>query len=73
MLGPIGKLLIALGAVAILVGVLFLVFGRLGIGRLPGDISFQRGRVTIFFPVVTCLVVSLALSLIMSFIARWRR
>ena len=56
------RLLIAAGVVLILAGLLI----RLGvpIGRLPGDIVIRRGGGTFYFPIVTCLVVSVVLSLI---------
>ena len=53
----------------IVLGILFIVAGlaiKLGvpIGRLPGDIVIRRGNSTFYFPIVTCIVVSLVLSLI---------
>jgi hypothetical protein len=53
----------------IVIGVLFVVAGLLvkfgvPIGRLPGDIVVRRGGGTFYFPIVTCLVVSVVLSLI---------
>ncbi|MFL6527968.1 MAG: DUF2905 domain-containing protein [Chthoniobacterales bacterium] len=66
----IGKLLVALGAIAIVIGVLIWAgFGN-WIGRLPGDIRIQRGNGAFFFPIVTCIVISIVLSLLMSFFRR---
>ena len=67
----IGKLLIIVGGVVVAVG-LFLYFGlRLPfLGRLPGDISIDRGNVHFYFPVVTCLVLSLVLTLILNLFFR---
>ena len=56
------RLLIVLGVLLILAGLAI----RLGvpIGRLPGDIVVHRGNSTFYFPIVTCIVVSVILSLI---------
>ena len=61
--------------VFIVVGVVLLVIGLLlkagvPLGRLPGDVAIRRGSGTFYFPIVTCLVVSVVLSLIS---ALWRR
>jgi len=64
-MSELGRPLIVVGAVLLLVG-LFLTFGpRIpGVGRLPGDIVWRRGNTTVYFPIVTCLVLSLVLSLL---------
>ena len=64
-MSEMGRPLIVVGAVLLLLG-LFLTFGpRIpGIGRLPGDIVWRRGNTTVYFPIVTCLVLSLVLSLL---------
>jgi hypothetical protein len=49
------------------------LWGGLGsgwLGRLPGDIRIERGNSAFYFPVVTCLIISIALSLILSFFSR---
>ena len=63
-----GRLLIAAGVVLILVGLL--VQMGLPLGRLPGDIRVQRGNSTFYFPIVTCIVVSIVLTLIAAFFRR---
>jgi hypothetical protein len=63
-----GKLLVLLGLGVALVGVL--VMAGLPLGRLPGDIVVRRGNSTFYFPVVTCIVVSLVLTLLMSLLRR---
>jgi hypothetical protein len=62
----LGRTLIILGAVLVLFGVLFTLGGRLPfrIGRLPGDIVYQGKNTTFFFPWVTCLLISVVLSII---------
>ena len=66
-----GRLLIAAGVILVLVG--FLVQMGLPIGRLPGDIRIQRGNSTFYFPIVTCIVLSVVLSLLFSLFSMFRR
>lgn len=55
----IGKLLIG-GAVLLLVlGGLFLLLGRLGLDRLPGDLVFRRGNATVYFPIGLMILLSI--------------
>lgn len=62
----IGKVLIGLGVLIVVVGIVFLLLGRtnLPIGRLPGDILYRGKHTTFYFPLVTCIVVSVVLSLV---------
>jgi hypothetical protein len=59
------KWLITLGVVLVVLGVLWPVLARLGLGHLPGDIRIERKGFTFYFPVVSCLVVSAVISLIL--------
>ena len=59
------RFLIGLGLVTLLAGIAWPVLSRIGIGRLPGDISFQRGGTSFYFPIVTCIVLSIVLSALM--------
>jgi hypothetical protein len=64
-MGDLGKLLIIFGAVLVGVGLLLTLVGKIPwLGRLPGDIYYKSDHVTFYFPVVTCLIVSVALSLL---------
>jgi hypothetical protein len=56
------RLLIGLGLVILVAGITWPILSRIGLGRLPGDIVFQRGGVTFYFPVVTCILISIVLS-----------
>jgi hypothetical protein len=56
------RLLIGVGVAILLVGVTWPLLRRIGLGRLPGDIFVQRGGTTFYFPVVTCIIISIALS-----------
>lgn len=60
----IRKLLIAAGGVLLLAGLLWPWLSRLGLGRLPGDIVIERGSSRFYFPVVTCILISVVLSLV---------
>lgn len=62
--GVMGKWLIWLGLVLVLIGICWPVVRKLGIGSLPGDIFIRKGGFTFYFPVVTCLVISLILTVI---------
>lgn len=65
------KLLIMTGAVLIVIGLLWSVGGRfLHLGRLPGDIVVEKENFRFYFPIVTCLVLSIGLSLIL-YLVRW--
>ena len=54
--------LVAIGLVLVLVGLLWPLLSKLGLGRLPGDIVIERGNFRFYFPIVTCLIVSVVLS-----------
>lgn len=65
------KLLIIGGIVMIVVGLLWMAFGRwLPFGKLPGDIAVEKENFKFYFPVVTCIVLSIGLSLVM-YVIRW--
>ena len=56
------RFLIGLGLVLLFAGLAWPWLGRIGLGRLPGDILIQRGGTTSYFPLVTCLLISIVLS-----------
>ena len=56
------RVLIGLGVLLLLAGIAWPLLTRIGLGRLPGDFMFQRGGATFYFPLVTCLIVSIVLS-----------
>ncbi|EMT38611.1 Protein of unknown function [Thermoanaerobacter thermohydrosulfuricus] len=64
MFDSFGKMLIFIGAILILIGVLFSVGSKIGLGRLPGDIVYQKGNFTFYFPIMTSLLLSLVFTLI---------
>jgi len=57
------RLLIALGLLILMAGIAWPILSRSGLGRLPGDVVIPRGN-TFYFPLVTCLLVSIALSVL---------
>jgi hypothetical protein len=59
------RVLITLGLVILAIGLLWPYLSRLGLGRLPGDIVVERENMTFYFPLMTCLLVSLLLSLVL--------
>jgi hypothetical protein len=67
----LGKLLVIVGFVIVVLGVLLWTgIGTGWLGRLPGDIRLERGNSVLYFPIVTCIIISIALSLIFSLFRR---
>jgi hypothetical protein len=56
------RFLIALGLLILVAGIMWPILSRMGLGRLPGDIAIRRGGATFYFPIVTCILVSIVLS-----------
>jgi hypothetical protein len=66
MLEGFGKTLIYIGIVLIIVGIVFSASGKIAwLGNLPGDIYIQRGRFTFYFPLATCLLISVIITLVL--------
>ena len=68
------KTLIYIGIFFIIAGVAWMGLDQLGLprflGHLPGDIRFTRGSTSFYFPIVTCIVISVVLSIILNFFSR---
>ena len=63
----LGRLLLLIGGAIVVLGAILVVVGRVPfLGRLPGDISIRRGNTSFFFPIVTCLVLSVALTVVVN-------
>ena len=58
------KILIIIGIILLIIGLLYPYIKQLGLGQLPGDILFKTGNSTFFFPVMTCLIISIILTII---------
>ena len=59
------RFLIVLGLAILVIGVLWPYLSRIGLGHLPGDIVIKRDNVTFYFPLMTCLLLSLLFSLVL--------
>lgn len=70
----LGKLIVIIGVITTLVGlVIWSGFTPKWLGRLPGDIRIERGHSAFYFPIVTCIILSIVLSLLLSFFSIFRR
>jgi hypothetical protein len=58
------RFLIVLGLVIIVIGMLWPYLSQIGLGRLPGDIVIERENMTFYFPLMTCLLLSVLFSLV---------
>ena len=63
----IGKFLVIVGVLLVAIGLFVMIgsrFSFFGLGRLPGDIAFKGKNVQFYFPIVTCLVLSVVLTMV---------
>jgi hypothetical protein len=68
-LSSLGKLLLLLAGVFGVVGLVLLLLGQVPfLGKLPGDLVIRRGGVSFFFPIVTCIVLSVVLTVLINLI-----
>jgi hypothetical protein len=68
-LSSLGKLLLLLAGVLGVVGLVLLLLGQVPfLGKLPGDLVIRRGGVSFFFPIVTCIVLSVVLTVLINLI-----
>ena len=63
----IQKIFIIIGVFFIIVGLLYPFFKDIGLGRLPGDIVIKKENSSFYFPIVTCIIISIVISLILMF------
>jgi hypothetical protein len=70
----VGRIIVILGVSLVVIGALVMLFGRAGlpIGRLPGDIVYKGKNATFYFPLATCILLSIVVSLVMYLIGRFR-
>jgi len=64
----VGKFLVIAGLVV--AGVGLLIMAGAPIGRLPGDVTFRRGNVTFYFPIVTSIIISIVLTIVVALLRR---
>jgi hypothetical protein len=69
-LESIGKLLIGAAVVLLVLGGLFLLLGRLGIDRMPGDLVFRRGNATFYFPIGIMILISVVGTIVLNLVFR---
>jgi phosphatidylglycerophosphate synthase len=74
-MGPqqLGKWLVVLGAIVIAMGLLLMLLGKIGLFRLPGDMEFGGRNWRVYFPLGTCILLSLLLTAILWLIRHFRR
>ncbi len=65
-----GRLMIAGALVLLVLGCLFLVLGRVGLDRLPGDIVFRRGNLTVYFPIGLMILLSVVGTIVLNVLLR---
>jgi len=65
----LGKTLILAGVFIVVLGLLLIFWNKIPfLGKLPGDVFFQRGNLQFFFPIVTCLIISAVLTVVINLI-----
>jgi hypothetical protein len=71
----LGKLLVFFGGTIVIVGLVLMLLSRSNVplGRLPGDIVYHGKNTTFYFPITSCIVISVVLSLLMYLIGRIRK
>ena len=74
-MNDLGKMLLVLGGAIFLIGAVLLLAGRLHLplGRLPGDIVYRGKNTVFYFPIATCILISVILSLIFWLFGRGSR
>ena len=58
------KMLIILGIIILAVGILYPYIKKISLGQLPGDLVFKSENLTLFFPIVTCIIISVVLTIL---------
>lgn len=66
----IGRLLVAGAVVLLVLGGLFLLLGRFGVERLPGDLVFRRGDLTLYFPIGLMILLSVVGTIVLNIVFR---
>jgi hypothetical protein len=67
----IGRALLVVGGVLVAAGLLLMLGARVpGLGRLPGDIVYRKGNVAFYFPLVTCILLSVVVTLLLRIFRR---
>lgn len=69
-MGYMGKTLVIIGLLLLVIGGILIIGQKFGLGKLPGDIYIKKGNFTFFFPIVTCIIISLILTIISNIFRR---
>ncbi len=70
-MGDLGKSIILIGIVLIVIGIIMTVAGKIpGVGKLPGDILIKKENFSFYFPLTTCILLSIIISAIMYFFSK---
>jgi hypothetical protein len=74
-MSELGKMLLGVGLAIAVVGALLLLAAHMGLplGRLPGDFSYKGKNFSFYFPLGTCILISVILSVILYILSRFRR
>ena len=73
-LDSLGKMLLLVGAIALILGIVLILAPKIPyVGRLPGDILVRRGNFTLYLPLVTMVLASVALTVILNLVLRFFR
>lgn len=74
-MSEMGRLLVILGVALVVIGGIVMLLGRPGLplGRLPGDIVYRGKNTTFYFPLASCILISVVLSIIFFVIGRLKR
>ena len=71
----LGRVLVMLGVALVVIGGIVMLLGRTGLplGRLPGDVLYRGKNTTFYFPLASCILLSVVLSIVLFLIGRMKR
>lgn len=73
-MSDLGKWIVVAGVILVIVGLAFMVSPKIPwLGRLPGDLVWEKGPVTVYVPLATMLLISIVATALVNIIARWLR
>ncbi|HNZ38862.1 MAG TPA: DUF2905 domain-containing protein [Candidatus Latescibacteria bacterium] len=73
-MSDLGKWIVVAGVILVIVGLAFMVSPKIPwLGRLPGDLMWEKGPVTVYVPLATMLLISIVATALVNIIARWLR
>jgi hypothetical protein len=74
-MADLGKLILGLGLILVLIGAALILAGRIGLplGRMPGDFTWRGRNMQVYFPLTTCVLISVVLSLVFYLISHIRK